>query len=226
MSEAATEIGVHRSTAFRLLGALESRGLVEQTRTRRYRLGFGVLRLAGAVTGRMDVTRHARDVCERLAQDFGETVNVAVRDGRQMLHLGQVQGSSALTVVNWVGSLTPLHATAGGKVLLAHLDPQRLDDLLGTAPFERFTEATITSREQLDADLKRVRADGYAVTAQEYELGLNAIAAPVRNVDGDVLAAVSVSGPAPRLDEARLCELAPALTRGARQISARMGSAG
>src|SRR5690242_21706586 len=79
VSEVAAEIDVHKSTAFRLLGALEARGLVEQAGERgKYRLGFGIVRLAGAVTGRIDITQQGRPVCERLAEEIGETVNIAV----------------------------------------------------------------------------------------------------------------------------------------------------
>src|SRR6476646_8455752 len=79
VSEVAADIGVHKSTAFRLLGALEERELVEQTQDRgKYRLGFGILRLAAAVPGRLDVTQQGRQICERLAAQVGETVNIAV----------------------------------------------------------------------------------------------------------------------------------------------------
>jgi len=119
VSEVATEIEVHKSTAFRLLNALESRGLVEQAEDRgKYRLGFGIVRLAGAVSGGMDVTRHSRPVCERLARELGETVNIAVAESHHVVNLDQVRGTPAVTAHNWVGRLTPLHATSSGKVLL------------------------------------------------------------------------------------------------------------
>ncbi|MEV4325088.1 helix-turn-helix domain-containing protein, partial [Microbispora rosea] len=125
VTEIAAEIEVHKSTAFRLLGALEARGLVEQTEDRgKYRLGFGLVRLAGSVSMRMDVTQQSRPVCHRLAEEIGETVNIAVLRSHYAVNLDQVRGPSAVTAYNWVGQLTPLHATSSGKVLLAYVDRQ------------------------------------------------------------------------------------------------------
>jgi DNA-binding IclR family transcriptional regulator len=111
-------------------------------------------------------------------------------------------------------------------VLLAHLDPAGRRVLLRAAGLDRFTSRTITTRRALEAQLVDVLADGYATTFQEYEDGLNAVAAPVRDHTGEVVAAVSVSGPAYRLDEPRVAEIASQLRRGANRISDRMGHLG
>ena len=124
VTEIAGELGVHKSTAFRLVATLEAHRLVEQTGDRgKYRLGVGVLRLAGATTARLDVVQEARPVCRQLAADTGETVNIAVLSESSALYLDQVAGSSALQPHNWVGQHIPLHATSNGKVLLSGLDP-------------------------------------------------------------------------------------------------------
>jgi DNA-binding IclR family transcriptional regulator len=227
VTEVAGELGVHKSTAFRLLGALEERGLVEQDTDRgRYRLGFGIVRLAGAVTARMDVNRAGRPVCERLARDIGETVNIAVSRVHYAVNIEQGQGGSAVAAQNWVGQLTPLHATSSGKVLLAWLAPAQRTGLLRAAGLTRYTTATITRVSTLDRELTRVRADGYATTVEEYELGLNAVAAPIRGADGAVVAAVSASGPAYRFTVERLAQCAPALIAGADEISHQLGYLG
>ena len=125
VTEVAREIAVHKSTAFRLLGALEGRGLVEQTGHRgKYRLGFGLIPLAGAVTDRLDVVQQCRAECTRLADELGETVNVAVLRDHFAVNVDQARGPSAVATHNWIGQLTPLHCTSSGKVLLAHLDPR------------------------------------------------------------------------------------------------------
>ncbi|GII28989.1 IclR family transcriptional regulator [Planotetraspora mira] len=227
VSEIALEIAVHKSTAFRLLGALEARGLVEQAEDRgKYRLSFGLVRLAGGVAARLDLTQQSRPVCRRLADEIGETVNLAVARSHYAVNLDQVRGPSAVTAHNWVGQLTPLHATSSGKVLLAHLDEQQRDELLGVSGLERYTPGTITSAEQLRSELDEARRRGYAVTVEEFEIGLNAIAAPIRSHDGEVVAAVSASGPAYRFSEKRMHELAPTLIAGADDISRRMGYGG
>ena len=143
VTEIAVELGVHKSTAFRLVATLEAHRLVEQTVDRgRYRLGVGILRLAGATTARLDLVQEARPICRQLAADTGETVNIAVLSESSALYLDQVAGSSALQPHNWVGQHIPLHATSNGKVLLSGLDDARLEVVLGK--LATYTPRTIT----------------------------------------------------------------------------------
>jgi DNA-binding IclR family transcriptional regulator len=227
VSEVAAEIDVHKSTAFRLLGALESRGLVEQTGDRgKYRLGFGIVRLAGAVTGRLDISQQGRPVLERLAEEFGETVNLAVLQRQYAVNLDEVRGPSAVSVQNWVGQLTPLHATSSGKVLLAYLPKKERTRLVTTAGLERLTPHTVTTKSRLEQDLAEVRDRGWAMALEEYEIGLDAMAAPVRSHTGDVVAALSCSGPAYRLTEAKMRSQSGVLVEAADELSRRLGHAG
>ncbi|BEP15557.1 IclR family transcriptional regulator [Acidothermaceae bacterium B102] len=224
VSEVAEEIGVHKSTAFRLLGALEDRGLVEQATDRgKYQLGFGILRLASAIPRRLDLVRQGRPVLDELATAFGETVNLAVIRSHYAVNVDQAVGSAAVAAQNWTGQLTPLHATSSGKVLLAHQTPAARKQLLDAAKLARFTEHTLTSRRALDQQLEAALSNGYATTFEEYEDGLNAVAAAVRDHTGEVVAAVSVSGPAYRLDQERIAGLVDDLKAGVDQISERMG---
>src|SRR3954465_9653681 len=127
VTDIAAELGVHKSTAFRVRAALESRRLVEQDGDRgRYRLGVGNLRLAGATTARLDLVTEGRPVCRQLATDTGGTVNIPVRSETSALYLDQVAGSSALQSHNWVGQHIPLHATSNGKVLISELSEAAL----------------------------------------------------------------------------------------------------
>src|SRR3954454_3298335 len=131
VTEIALELAVHKSTAFRLVTTLEAHRLVEQTAERgRYRLGVGVLRLAGATTARLDLVQEARPVCRQLAAETGETVNIAVLSDKSALYLDQVAGQSALQSHNWVGQHIPLHATSNGKVLLSELSPEEVENRL------------------------------------------------------------------------------------------------
>lgn len=222
VTELAAGLGVHKSTAFRLVTTLEGHGLVEQTEDRgKYRLGVGLLRLAGATTARLDVVQEARPVCRKLAADTGETVNIAVLADRAALYLDQIAGSSALQPHNWVGQHIPLHATSNGKVLLSGLDPERLDATLGSLP--AYTDMTITHRSRLREELVRVREQGYAVAVDELEVGLTAAAAPIRNAHGDLIASMSVSGPTFRLDEGRMDEVVKLLVDAATEVSHRLG---
>src|SRR6476469_1548171 len=222
VTEIAAELDVHKSTAFRLVGALENRQLVEQVSDRgQYRLGFGIIRLAGATTASLDLSREGQPVCERLAEELDETVNVAILDTGAATNITQSYGSAAVTTRNWIGQRTPLHATSSGKVLLAWAEGKILEDALDT--LERFTPNTITSRSKLLAELKRTRERGWAATNEELEIGLNAVAAPIRGAEGTVVAAVSVSGPAYRLTADSFESVTKKLRAGAEEISSRIG---
>lgn len=222
MTEIAAAVGVHKSTAFRLLGTLETRGMVERTADRgAYRLGYGVVQLAAAATGRRDLTSVARPVCERLAERVGETVNLAVPDGDAVVSVDQVIGTAAVTTVNWVGQRTPVHATAAGKLFLAER-PDRT--ARRRRPYHRFTEHTIADPTELHTHLAGVREQGYATAYEEHEIGLVAVAAPVHSVDGAVVAALVVSGPAYRLTADAVPRVAAEVVAAADEISQRGGA--
>ena len=127
VTDVARELGVHKSTASRLLAALDRRELVTQDTARgKFRLGVGIVRLAGAASARLDVVQESRPVCRALAQQAGETVNLAILSGRDALYLDQAAGPAALSPNHWAGRRIPLHATSDGKVLLAYLPEDEL----------------------------------------------------------------------------------------------------
>jgi DNA-binding IclR family transcriptional regulator len=224
VSEVAAEIGVHKSTAFRLLAALEERDLVEQNTERgKYQLGFGVLRLASAIPARLDIVRQAQPVLDDLARRLDETVNLAVVREHYSVHVQQALGSAAVASQNWVGQLTPLHATSSGKILLAYMSEERLNETLAASSLKAYTEHTLTSREALVEQLAQARAEGFATAYEEIETGLNAAAVPVRDHTGSVVGAVSASGPAYRFDKARIESVATDLKAAGDRISQRMG---
>jgi DNA-binding IclR family transcriptional regulator len=226
VTEVARELGVHKSTASRLLAALDRRELVTQDTARgKFRLGAGIVRLAGAASRRLDVVQEGRPVCRALAQEVGETVNLAILSGRDALYLDQVAGPAALSPHNWAGQRIPLHATSDGKVLLAYLPEADLAECL-TPPLARFTDRTITEAEDFPPLLAEVRRQGYATATEELEAGLTAIAAPVRNAEGAVIASISASGPSFRIPAGRIPALATAVRRAAAELSRRLGWTG
>ncbi|MFI6935959.1 IclR family transcriptional regulator [Streptomyces sp. NPDC050287] len=223
VTEIADELDVHKSTAFRLLGVLENRGLVAQAKDRgKYYLGAGVLRLAGAAAVRLDISQEGVPVCREVADELGETVNIAVLDDDAAVNIMQARGTASVTAQNWLGRRTPLHATSSGKVLLAHMPPTLREGLLAR-PLPRFTERTITGTSVLRGELEAVVEQGYALTIEELELGLAAAAAPIRAHDGKVIAAISVSGPVYRLNSDRLPEIAKRTVAAGAELSRRMG---
>lgn len=223
VSRIAEELGISKSTVFRLLATLEARGMVEQNASRgEYQLGDGVVQLAAGVTQRHDISVLSRTVCQQLAAEAGETVNISILEGDELLTLDQVVGASAITTVNWTGQRQPLHVTAGGKVFLAAMSEAELDDYL-SRKLPAFTEHTIVDPALLRAEVERVRETGWAYTADELEIGLAALGAPIRSLRGDVEAVVAISGPSFRVNRDTAPELADRVLAAAAAISARNG---
>ena len=223
VTELGRRLGVHKATASRLVATLAERGLVERDPlTEKYRLGFGLIRLAGAAMAGLDLVRTAHPILEDLADRTRETVNLGVLSGDSVVYIDQVAGARSIVAVSWVGRRTPLHCTSNGKVLLAHMAERERDRLLAR-PLERATEHTVTDQEEIRGQLLEIERRGYATTMEELEEGLNAVAAPIRSVDGDVTAALSVSGPAFRMRPIDLPRIARLTIDAATAISRRLG---
>lgn len=222
-AEVARDLGVHRSTALRLLSTLERHALVERDpRTSKYRLGRRLPQLASVVTGELDLRFVARPVCERLAGIVGETVTLDVLDADQIVPIEQATGSTSVVSINWLGRRTPIHCTASGKVILAFAQSDIRERLL-SRPLEPRTQHTITDRARLEEQLAAALESGFARTFQELEMGLNALAAPVHSAQGEVVAAIDISGPAHRLREGDRPELVELTLEAAAGLSRRLG---
>jgi len=225
-AEVARELRVHRSTALRLLGTLEKHALVERDlRTARYRLGRRLPQLASVVTGEFDLRYIAHPVCEHLAAQTGETATFELLIGDDIVPIEQVTASTSLVSINWLGRRYPVHCTASGKVFLAFA-PEAVRERLLAQPLERLTPHTITDRSALEAELEEARQSGVAHTHEELEVGVDAIAAPVHGPDGEVVAAVDVSGPSHRLQAGARPELERLTREAAADLSRRLGFRG
>jgi DNA-binding IclR family transcriptional regulator len=223
VSELGRKLGVHKATASRLAATLAERGLLERDpASERYRIGFGLVRLAGAAMSGLDLVRTSRPVLEELAERTRESANLGVLSGDGVVYVDQVAGSRAIVTVNWVGRHTPLHCTSNGKVLLAYLDEAERKRLLHE-PLERLTDRTVTEPEELERAFTETRRRGYAQALEELEEGLNAVAAPVRQADGRVIAALGVSGPAFRMRAVDLPRVGLLTAESAAVVSRQLG---
>ena len=209
--------GLAKSTTSRLLMALERNGLVQRDGRGKFRPGEVFISYAWRGGAEADLVSVAQPFLDRLGDATGETINLGVASRGMVEQIAQVDSTYLIGGTNWVGQSVPLHCAALGKILLAYgaaqLPPGRL---------EHRTARTITSRAVLAADLAEVRRRGYAVTDEELEPGLIAVAAPVW-VGGAVVAALSVSGPASRLTGARLHDVAAACVTQAAALSTALG---
>jgi DNA-binding IclR family transcriptional regulator len=219
LTELASATGLPKSTASRLVSALERRGLIEQDGERgRLRPGPAILRVAERGMLERNIVELAKASLDALAEHSGETINLAVPARHGVEHLAQVDSRHFLGAGQWVGRSVEYHCTANGKVFMAFGRAT-----LPAQPLARYTERTITDPVTLRAELQAVRSTGWATAIDELEDGLAAMAAPVRGARGDVVAALSISGPTLRMTTARIHELEPLLTREARALSHRLG---
>jgi DNA-binding IclR family transcriptional regulator len=223
VSELGRQLGVHKATASRLAAVLAERGLLERDPvTERYRIGFGLVRLAGAAMSGLDLVRLARPILETLAERCREASNLGVRTGDDIVYIDQISGSRSIVTVSWVGRRTPLHCTSNGKVLLAWADERDRERVLA-GPLETYTAHTITDPDTLRAELSSIRRRGYAQTVEELEDGLNAVAAPVRQADGRVIATMGVSGPAFRMHAVDIPRIGLLAAEAAQAVSRQLG---
>ena len=226
ITEIAEHLGVHKSTASRLVYTLQERELVEQHGERgRFTIGLGMLRFTGAVARQSEIVRVGTPVCEALARKFGETVHIAVLDGSDVINVCEARGTSAVATQNWTGQRTPPHTSSSGKVLLAAASREKQEAVLSQG-LEPCAPRTITDPDRLREELAQVRREGYAVAIEEFEPGLNGVAVPVRGGGDAVIAAISVSGPAYRVKRQRMRALVDELQAGAEGLSARLGYSG
>jgi IclR family transcriptional regulator, acetate operon repressor len=224
VTEIAHRTDLDKSTVYRLLYALQQGGLIAQDAgTSRYRLGPGLLRLAGLVAQQLDVAHAAHAHLVELVADTGETAKLSVlTDEDRLVRVDAVESHYQVRDVALIGHEVPLHAVSDGKVLMAGMSPTRLERVLQNE-LPAFTRYTLTDPAQLRLQIEEVRGAGFALAEEELELGLSGVAAPIRNHKGTTVAAISVSGPSSRLPATRLAEVGLVVKETAGLVSARLG---
>ena len=202
--ELGSRLGLHKSTVFRMLATLEQEGLVSQNpATGKYRLGLGLISLAGVALGRLDVRALSQPLIGDLVEKSGETVNVTILDGGECVNIERGASPKSIRYVGWIGRRTPLHCTASGKVILAYMNPEERALHL-SKPLTRYTEFTPVHTSELEPELARICQQGYAIVHEEFEEGFSAIAAGVFNHRAELAGTISISGPTFRISPAKL----------------------
>ncbi len=226
VSELARRTGLSKATIFHLVTTLESRNLVTQESAgNRYGLGWGLYALGSTVARDSSLTQAVRGRLEGLAERTGETVLVGILDGQSVLYLDRAESPSGLRMVADVGRRSPLHATASGKILLAHQPRVRWPSLV-EQPLRRFSPTTVVDASTLFDELERVRDQGFARSWQEHEPGVSSIGVPLRDYTGEVIAALTIAGPATRLTARALRRQLGPLREAAHDIEHHLGGAG
>jgi IclR family acetate operon transcriptional repressor len=212
-----------KPTAFRLLTALESEGMVaREAGSDAYLLGPDLLALGGMALRSNDLRSASHAELGRLAKETGETATLEILVEAGVLILDEVVSEHLIATTHWIGTSWPVHATSTGKALLAYLPSEARRKFL-QFPLRKFTPQTLTQPERLEDALNHIRQQGYAIAAEELEAGFVAIGAPVCNFDGQVQAAISAGGPATRLTPERIDQIISLVLQSAERISARLG---
>ncbi|MFB9325750.1 IclR family transcriptional regulator [Paenibacillus aurantiacus] len=216
MGELAEQTGLHKSTVHRMLATLEDKGFVARDRlTERYRLGLRVWELSANMPQTDDPGIIGLPEMERLRDTLGETVSLYIRDGGERIRIQAVQSNQAVRRVAPVGARLPLYVGASSKVLIAFESPEKREELLRDSTWPEAVD-----RNQFRRMMSEIRASGYATSFEEREAGAAAVAAPVYNRSGILVAALSVSGPSNRLTLDAMGEYIPAIMEAARRIGA------
>jgi DNA-binding IclR family transcriptional regulator len=223
VTELAARLRLHMSTVHRLVMVLESKGFLERDGGGKCHLGHRVMQLGLAVLSRLDVADVARPHLRRLVAETGETAHVGVlRDG-EVISIVNVQSSQTLRSPSTVGTRTPAHCTSLGKVVLAFSEIEDVNAFLRMHTLKFYTPNTITSATKFREELHNIRQRGFAIDNEEWEVGLRCLSAPVRDNSGEVVAAVSIAGPAFRIRNDRISKVSSAVMRAAGRVSASLG---
>ncbi len=224
VTELSRRLGIGKSTAHRLLHTLAEERLLERDPyTGAYRLGLAMYELGSVVSAHTDIHEACSPVIDELRNATRETVQVGVLDGREVVYVERRESPQAIRLFGRVGHRNDAYCTSTGKVLLAHLPSERLETMLIGWELRPHTPFTITDMNRLRQQLDLVRQRGWAEQVNETEMGAASIAAPIRNGLGEVVAALSVAGPAQRLQGDSLKRFARPTLEAAQAISRRMG---
>lgn len=225
VTELSKRLKLHKNNVFRLLATLESRGYIEQNKaTENYRLGLKALELGQTFIKQMGLLRQAKPILERMVEESNETSYVAIYKENHIVYLDVIETNLTVRVVSRVGSRLPAYCTASGKVHMAHMSEEELDELLASMKFVQHTPTTISNADALRKAIEQVRENGYAIDDEELDPGVRCIAAPIRDYTRRIVGAISISGPSMRISDERIkTELVPLVLKSAADLSTRLG---
>ncbi len=224
MTEISEKLGLYPSTTHRILDTLKHWGYVEQEpNNQRYQLGLKVIELGMAKLHQMDLAREATPYLKELVNQCNETVHLGVLEEGEVMYLAKEESSQTIRMISYVGKRAPLHCTALGKILLAYMSEEEREKILEDRELPRLTEKTITDKRELEKELGKVREQGFALDREENEKDVRCVAAPIRNHQGKVIAAISISSPIFRIDKNVQNNLKKVLIETSEKISKRLG---
>ncbi len=223
LKEIAQRTAINKSTAYRFLAHLQGEGYLYRDDAGAYVIGPKLARMGSGMNLEESLRKMSRPVLQKLWVATGETVNLAILDGQQILYLDVIESSHTFRFASEVGARRPLYCTALGKAMIAHLPAEEMKELVPSLSFERLTPRTITQPAKLKKELAKIRLQGYALDDEEAVLGARCIAAPIFDAGGKIIAGMSVSGPLTRITEEKVTLFAAIVKKAAQSVSRRLG---
>lgn len=224
LSEISRELDLHKSTVHGLLRTLAHHGYIEQNpETEKYRLGLRFLEKSTYVLNHLDLRGIAAPHLKEIAKQYGESTHLALLDEGEAIYIDKVEGASAISMYSRIGKRAPLYCTAVGKVLISEKDHPTVSEYAAQQSYKVHTVNTISSKEEFIQEISKVTAQGYALDNEELEIGLRCAAVPIYNNRGELIAAMSISGPSSRLTGEQLDRVIADLKSHAASISSKLG---
>lgn len=224
VTEIANNIDINKSSVYRILSTLVQYGYVEQDEeTGRYKLGYKFLEISSKLLESIDLRGEARPFLQELESETNEVIHLVVYDQGEVVYIEKLEGNETLRMHSKVGKRAPMHCTSVGKAILAQLPDNVIEGIIERKGMPVHTIHTITDKEVLMKELEQVRVRGYALDLEENEIGITCIAVPIFDHTGNVVSAVSISGPTLRMTEERLEQLHKRMITIGKQISERLG---
>lgn len=223
LNELSTKLSIPKTTTYRILCTFEDRGYIKKTGDRKYTLSIKMLQLIRGLIKDNRLVDVSKSEMSELYQKFNETVNIGVLTGSEVMYVSVMESDQSLRASSEVGSTDPFYATSLGKVIAAHLKEKELEFLLETTTLKSLTPNTITDKDDLQKELRKIKENGYAVDNEEICLGIRCFAAPIFNMFDEVEGAISLSGASVRLTEDKVEEIIKDIRETARKISKKMG---
>lgn len=228
VTELANIMNLDKSTVFRILRTMKSKGYVEQPYgTKKYIMGIRILELSNKLIQKMEIAAIAKPMLKELSQSSGESAHLAVLRRGKVIYIDRTIGSEVVGVHTNIGDHEPVHCTGVGKAILAFLPSEEVQNNLKETKaksLEKFTGKTITSLSKLEKELEKIREAGFALDDEELYEGVRCLAAPIKNYRNEVIASLGISGPINRMTDQRISHLAGSVVEMALKISERLGS--
>ncbi|MCC3144531.1 IclR family transcriptional regulator [Halanaerobium sp. Z-7514] len=224
VTELSRELGLHKSTVYRLLDTLKYRGYLEKNEdNQKYIAGIKLFELSSRVLNDIDSRIRVRPYLEELMEKTKETIHLGILDDGEIIYLDKVESTATIRMYSQVGRRVPVHSTSLGKAILAHLPENKVREIINKKGLEAKTENTITDIDKLLKHLKKVKKQGYAVDDEEQEENIRCIAAPIFNHKGEVISSFSLSAPISRMGEERMEKLKKLIVEYSSKMSRSLG---